>query len=194
VDEKVTDAALIAASIQRPHEFAALFDRHFDAVHRYLERRLGREIADELASETFVQALAARERYDPSRESARPWLFGIAANLARHQRRKEGRRSRAYARAAQSRVAETVEVDGRIDAASQGPDLTRALSSLAEPDREALLLYAWADFSYEEVGAALDIPVGTVKSRISRARARVREQLAASGQVEGETAIEGRHE
>jgi RNA polymerase sigma factor (sigma-70 family) len=189
VDEKVTDAALIAASIQRPYEFAALFDRHFDAVHRYLHRRLGREIADELAAETFVQAFAARKRYDPSRESARPWLFGIAANLARHQRRKEGRRSRAYARAAaQSTSAETVEVDDRIDAASQGPGLIRALSSLAEPDREALLLYAWADLSYEEVGAALDIPVGTVKSRISRARGRLREQLAASGQVEGETA------
>jgi RNA polymerase sigma factor (sigma-70 family) len=195
VEEKVTDAALIAASIARPDDFGTLFDRHFDAIHRYLERRLGRESADELAAETFVQAFGARERYDPSRESARPWLFGIAANLARHQRRKEGRRSRAYARAAaQSTSAETVEVDGRIDAAAQGPDLIRGLASLAEPDREALLLYAWADFSYEEVGEALGIPTGTVKSRISRARARLREQLAGSGQVEGGEAIESRHE
>src|SRR6476646_10693762 len=159
VEEKVTDAALISASIARPDDFGTLFDRHFDAIHRYLERRLGRESADELAAETFVQAFAARERYERSRESARPWLFGIAANLARHQRRKESRRTRAYARAAAERASvATVDVDGRIDAAAQGPDLLRALSGLAEAEREALLLYAWADLSYEEVGEALAIP------------------------------------
>jgi RNA polymerase sigma factor (sigma-70 family) len=195
VEQKSTDAALIAGSIEHPQKFAALFDRHFDAVHRYLERRLGRDLADELAAETFVQAFAARDRYDPSHGSARPWLFGIAANLARHQRRTAGRRWRAYARAAtQTAAAETIEVDGRIDAASQRPDLARALASLKEPDREALLLYAWAELSYGEIGQALGIPTGTVKSRISRARARLREQLLACGQLEGEAPIKSRNE
>jgi RNA polymerase sigma factor (sigma-70 family) len=195
VEGNVTDAELIGASIEDPEDFATLFDRHFDAVHRYLERRLGREVADELAAETFLQAFVARARYDRSHKSARPWLFGIAANLARHQRRTEGRRRRAYARAAsEATTAEAIEVDARVDAAARWPALAHALSSLADADRDALLLYAWADLSYDEVGQALAIPTGTVKSRISRARARLRELLAGSGQVEGEQSMESSHE
>jgi DNA-directed RNA polymerase specialized sigma24 family protein len=91
VGEEITDASLIAASVREPERFAVLFDRHFAAVHRYLQRRLGRDVAEELAAETFVTAFAGRLRYDGSRESARPWLFGIAANLVRHQRRTERR-------------------------------------------------------------------------------------------------------
>ena len=96
--EEVTDARVIARSLDEPAVFAALFDRHYDSVHRYLARRVGPDIAAELASETFTTAFDVRRRYDPGRSDARPWLFGIATNLVRHHRRSEGRRLRAYAR------------------------------------------------------------------------------------------------
>lgn len=67
-----TDAEAIAASLSEPRAFVAVFDRHFDAIHRYLRRRVGKEIADELASETFAQAFEHRRRFDGRRPDARP--------------------------------------------------------------------------------------------------------------------------
>lgn len=187
--EDITDASLIAASVREPERFAAIFDRHFSSIHRYLQRRLGPEPADELAAETFATAFGARLKYDPSRESALPWLFGIAANLARHRRRTEHRQFMAYARSVVDIAGEDNDgINARLDAQASGPELTRALVSLAEGDRDALLLFAWADLSYEEIGQALAIPTGTVRSRISRARRQLRELLGASGQAQGEEA------
>jgi RNA polymerase sigma-70 factor (ECF subfamily) len=195
VSGEKTDAALITSSLARPERFEAVFDRHFASIHRYLERRLGRDLADELAAETFTQAFASRERYDGSHESARPWLFGIAANLIRRHHRTEGRRSAAYARAGADVESDAApNLDGRIDAAAQRSDLASALAALPEGERDALLLFAWADLSYEEIGRALDVPTGTVKSRIWRARSRLRELLRDCGQVEGEEAMETHHE
>jgi RNA polymerase sigma factor (sigma-70 family) len=187
--ENVTDASLIAASVRESERFAAVFERHFSSIHGYLQRRLGSDLADELAAETFVVAFRARGKYDHAHASARPWLFGIAANLARHQRRTERRRLLAYRRSVNNIVGEGNDaIDARLDAQANRPELARALASLAEGDRDALLLYAWAELSYEEIGEALAIPVGTVRSRISRARRQVRELLAFSGQVQGEEA------
>ena len=70
-----------------------------------------------------------------------------------------------------------VDVDDRIDAAALGARLADSLAKIPSRDRDALLLFAWADLSYEQVGHALEIPIGTVRSRISRARARLREAL-----------------
>jgi RNA polymerase sigma-70 factor (ECF subfamily) len=180
----MTDASLIAASVQEPERFAAIFDRHFGPIYRYLRRRLGQDLAEELAAETFTTAFAARLHYDLSRESALPWLFGIAANLFRRERRTERRKLLAYARSDVDPVGEDMAAaDARLDAQSMGSELARALASLTEGDRDALLLYAWADLSYEEVGQALAIPTGTVRSRLSRARRQLRELLDLGGQV-----------
>jgi RNA polymerase sigma-70 factor (ECF subfamily) len=92
------DAAAIRRSGVEPQAFVAIFDRHFDAIRRYLHRRLGHDLADELASETFVQEYRRRGSYDPRADSPLPWLYGIAANLVRRHRRTEVRRLRAYAR------------------------------------------------------------------------------------------------
>jgi RNA polymerase sigma-70 factor (ECF subfamily) len=179
-----SDADVITASRVEPVEFAAIFDRHFDAIHRYLARRVGSVLADDLASETFTIAFDIRGRYDLSRPDARPWLFGIATNLVRHHRRGEVRRLNAYARL--DRSSETgADLDGiadRLDAARLGKDLADALSRIPARDRDALLLFAWADLRYEEIAVALGIPVGTVRSRLHRARQRLRELLGASGQ------------
>jgi RNA polymerase sigma factor (sigma-70 family) len=161
----VTDAQAIDASLADPEAFTPLFDRHFDAVHGYAQRRVGRDLADEVAAETFMRAFDQRRRYDLSREDARPWLLGIAANLLRRHWRSERRRLDAYSRSA-----------GREHGELAGPvaaELAAALKALPRREREALLLFAWADLSYDQIAVALGVPVGTVRSRISRGRGRL---------------------
>ena len=178
------DAALIAASIDTPVAFAALFDRHYDFVHRYLGRRVALDIADDLASETFTTAFRVRARYDLAHDDARPWLLGIATNLVRHHRRAEVRRLRAYERLEVERAEGIDEalVAARVDAAAERPRIARALARIPDGDRDALLLLAWADLTYAEIAIALDIPIGTVRSRVHRARRRLRELLDLGGQ------------
>jgi RNA polymerase sigma-70 factor (ECF subfamily) len=182
-----TDGEVIAASMTDPAAFSHVFDRHFDAIHRYLYRRVGPQVADELAAETFVQALGDRERFD-GRADARPWLYGIAANLLRHHRRDERRALLAYARAGIDPIVQGGEdaIVDRADALASGRRVALALASLRDDDRDVLLLFAWADLSYEAIGAALGIPIGTVRSRLHRARRRCRELLPVFGQYEDE--------
>lgn len=179
-----TDAELIAASLRDGREFAPIFDRHYDAIAAFLRRRLEPATADELASETFVQAFAGRADFDLGRDSAAPWLYGIAANLMRRHRRSEARRLRAYARAAEpgSQPAHTDHVDARLDAGASARALAHALAALPPRRRDALLLHAWTELSYEEIATALDVPVGTVRSRIHRARAQLRELISRGGE------------
>jgi RNA polymerase sigma factor (sigma-70 family) len=172
------DNDAIAASVASPAEFALIFDRHFDAIHGYLCKRVGESLADELASRCFLAAFDARARYDSSRPDARPWLFGIATNLLRNHRRQEGRQLPAYSRAAMPQETDPLHgAEARADASRLRPQLTALLAALPREESDPLLLYAWAELTYEEIGAALDLPVGTVKSRLSRVRARIREQL-----------------
>jgi RNA polymerase sigma-70 factor (ECF subfamily) len=171
----LTDAEVILRARSDPRAFGAIFDRHHDAIHAYLRRRLDAPIAEELAAETFVRALHAADRYDAGRADALPWLYGIAANLARRHRRTEVRRLRAYARTGRDPLADDHgDAPARLDARAAGPRLAAALAELSDGDREALLLLAWAELSYEEISAALAIPPGTVRSRLHRARAVLR--------------------
>ncbi|MHB8959183.1 MAG: RNA polymerase sigma factor [Candidatus Limnocylindrales bacterium] len=178
------DAALIARSLDSPLVFGAVFDRHYDFVHRYLARRVGSDVADDLACETFTTALRVRARYDLEHSDARPWLLGIATNLIRHHRRAEVRRLRAYERLEVEHSAGIDEesVAARADAAAARPRIARALARIPDGDRDALLLLAWADLTYAEIALALGIPIGTVRSRIHRARRRLRELLDLGGQ------------
>lgn len=180
----LTDAEIIQASRSDPPRFGLVFDRHFGALHRYLRRRVGKDLADELAAETFARAFAARDRYDPTHLNARPWLFGIAANLLRRHARTEKRRLLAYARMGIDPVSspDLESAEERLDAQEAGPTIATALAALNPGQREILLLFAWADLSYEEIGLALGVPVGTVRSRLSRARSRMRELLPEFGQ------------
>jgi RNA polymerase sigma-70 factor, ECF subfamily len=162
----VTDAQAIAASLADPEVFAVLFDRHFDAVHGYAQRRVGPDLADEVAAETFTRAFDQRRRYDQTREDARPWLLGIAANLLRRHWRTERRRFDAYAR--------SLGIADAIPSAGVSSDLVAALKRMPRREREPLLLLAWADLTYEQIAVALGLPIGTVRSRISRGRARLR--------------------
>jgi RNA polymerase sigma factor (sigma-70 family) len=154
-----------------------VFHRHFAAIHRYLARRVGEELAHELAAETFTVAFARRATFNRETPDCKAWLYGIAAKLASSHRRREVRRLRAYARSAERLVGSPDETVGRLDAQSQAPHLANALAELSPRQRDVLLLYAIADLSYEEIAAALGIATGTVRSSLHRARANVTRAL-----------------
>jgi RNA polymerase sigma factor (sigma-70 family) len=164
------DAGIIRAARRDPAAFAEIFDRHFESVHAFARRRVGADLADEIASETFVRAFDLRASYDLGVRDARPWLLGIAANLMRRHWRTEKRRLAAYARLPRE--------DGLDVPVADGAALAALLDGLRKEERDVLFLHALADLSYEEIAAALGIPVGTVRSRLSRARRRLREALA----------------
>ena len=176
------DAAVIEASRAEPDLFASLFDRHAPHIHRYLARRVGGQAADDLVAETFLVAFGKRAGYDPRFRDARPWLYGIATNLVGQHRRDEVRQFRLRQAAGpvlvQNDYAERIVVD--LTAQSVRALLAKALAGLAEPDRDVLLLIAWEQLSYDEVARALGIPVGTVRSRLHRARTKIRQALAST--------------
>jgi RNA polymerase sigma factor (sigma-70 family) len=175
-----TDATLIEQSLAEPEQFGVIFERYFSQIHQYLARRVGTKIADDLAAEVFVAAFAQRQRYDLTRDCARPWLYGIATNLVGAQRRREQRYYRALARTVAVTPAhgdEEERLTDRLSAAAAGPTLAAALATLSPGDRDVLLLVALAELSYPEVAGALGIPYGTVCSRLSRARRHVRGAL-----------------
>jgi RNA polymerase sigma-70 factor (ECF subfamily) len=176
-----SDAVVIARSLTSPQTFGELFDRHWGAVHRYCRSRAGSE-GEGLAAETFRLAFDRRATYDTERADALPWLLGLATNLIRNHLRHRSRGVRAVERLDPSPTADHADAAiDRAEAALLGPALTRALDGIRSDDRDALLLIAWNDLSYDEVATALDIPVGTVRSRISRARLRLRTRLAELG-------------
>jgi RNA polymerase sigma factor (sigma-70 family) len=166
-----TDAELIGASLRDPDAFRPLFDRHYRRVHRYAAARVG-EAADDVAADTFATAFDRRHRYDRNRPDAGPWLLGIAANKIRRFRRAEEVRLRALALAA-AQPAKTSPPES-FDASG---DLARALLRLHRRDRDVLTLFALEGLSYAEIGLALGIPQGTVRSRLNRARRIVKEVL-----------------
>ncbi|MEN3361716.1 MAG: hypothetical protein V7637_5698 [Mycobacteriales bacterium] len=174
-----TDAGIIAASWPEPERFAELFDRHAARIHRYVARRLGRDAAGDVVAETFLAAFGKRRRYDLSVADARPWLFGIATNLVGQHRRDEVRRYRLRlalpAEPAEEGPADRVAAG--VSAQAVRRPLTEAVAALSPGDRDVLLLIAWEQFSYDEVATALGIPIGTVRSRLNRARAQVRTAL-----------------
>ncbi|MFB8143464.1 RNA polymerase sigma factor [Streptomyces parvus] len=175
-DDGRDDADVIAQSLDEPELFAGLYDRHAPDIHRYAARRLGEGAADDITAETFLIAFRTRARYDTAHRLARPWLYGIAANLIGKHRRTEVRALKALARTGHDPVAASWSdrSDDRI--AVQAP-LAGALAALSPGDRHVLLLVAWADLGYQEVAEALRIPLGTVRSRLNRARRKVRAAL-----------------
>ncbi|GAA1550349.1 RNA polymerase sigma factor [Kribbella sancticallisti] len=173
------DGRILEASAREPERFTLIFDRYFPQVHSYVARRLGTDLADDLASETFLIAFRQRARFDSRSGVVRAWLYGIATNLIRRHRRDEVRAWRALARLPlptpsaghEERVAQ------QVTAQSASRELAAALAKVSAKDREVLMLVALGELTYDEVAAALGIAYGTVCSRLSRARRVVREQL-----------------
>jgi RNA polymerase sigma-70 factor (ECF subfamily) len=155
-----------------------LFRDHVDALHSYAARRVGEQVADDIVAETFRIAIEQRDRYDASRGSERAWLFGIATNLLRRHWRTETRRLRAMSRhATLERVGvgdPLLPVVERTDAATEVSLLLAAVAELAIEDRDLLVLVAWEGWSHRDIAEVLDIPTGTVRSRLHRIRSQLR--------------------
>jgi RNA polymerase sigma-70 factor, ECF subfamily len=184
MDDVRSDAEILARTPTEPELFGILFDRHFATIHRYLERRVGRDGADELVAEVFRIAFERRARFRALHESALPWLYGLATNLMLKRWRGERRHLRALVRASnecRDVLDDHENADERVAAQAVSGRLLTALASLHARDRDVLVLAAWEELSYEEIAAALDIPVGTVRSRLNRARRSLRELLTDIG-------------
>ena len=166
------DSDVIEKSMDEPAAFGELFHRHASRIHRYAARRAGESVADDVTSETFLIAFERRSRFDRSHEDARPWLLGIATNLIHRHRIAEARTLRSV-----ERTAHEPSTDGGMELADEALDmrdelrrLSRQLRRLSMADRDCLLLCAWEGLSYIQIANALEIPVGTVRSRLNRAR------------------------
>lgn len=182
-----SDAEVIAESFDVPHQFGLIFDRHHVSIYRYLIRRVNRVDAEDLTSEVFIRAFDQRSRFDQSYESARPWLFGIARNaFLNHRRRSQVRAANplfdtdAPVRDHAPDVAEAVDAQ----AALRDPALAKAVTELHPDIRETLLLFAVDELTYGDIAELLGVPLGTVRSRLGRARASIREQVGQSGRIQ----------
>jgi RNA polymerase sigma-70 factor (ECF subfamily) len=119
------------------------------------------------------------------RDDARPWLYGIAANVVAKHRRSEARRLRAMGRLAAHRGVGEDPAERAVSAADARvawAEIADALDGLPGPERQVLLLYAWEELSYDQIAAALGVPVGTVRSRLNRGRTRL---ATLTGQAHG---------
>lgn len=173
----IDDAACIEASIDSPDRFGVLFDRHALTVFRYVRSRLGPD-ADDAVGDTFAEAFRSRQRFDAERgRSALPWLLGIATRIIARRREAEVRWLRPAPIDATTDHESSDAIDTRLDDARLSPWLCAALAGLRRRDRDALVLHVVGDLSIEEVARALDVPPGTVKSRLHRARRILAAQL-----------------
>jgi RNA polymerase sigma-70 factor, ECF subfamily len=176
-----SDAEVIGRSLGEPEAFGLIYDRHAATVLRFLGRRAGAKVAEGLVGELFRIAFERRKTFDASRASALPWLYGIGSNLLLKHRRAEARRLRASARIAAVEAPDRRASAAALDARLLFPRVAGAIEALPGDEREALLLFAWEDLSYQSMAEALELPIGTVRSRLNRARAHLRELLEPKG-------------
>lgn len=171
-----TDNELIARAVDEPGAFASLFDRHARVIYRYAAQRIGDDRAEDVMSETFLVAFEKRASYDVAVIDARPWLLGIATRLMHKHVRLEARAWKGMVADLAAQLTPDVieQASARMDAALLTRRLASALRALTASDRDTLLLYAWGDLDYAGVAAALDVPIGTVRSRLNRARRMLR--------------------
>jgi len=181
---ETTDAALWArAAAGETAAFGTLFDRHARTVYNYCFRRTGNwSQAEELAAIVFLEAWRRHADLRIVRDDALPWLLGVATNVLRNSRRSQRRYRAALARLPRERGEDFAnDVDERLDDERQMRAVLRVLDKLPRADQDVLALCVWEELSYERAALALDVPVGTVRSRLSRARARLRELTETCG-------------
>jgi RNA polymerase sigma-70 factor (ECF subfamily) len=171
-----TDSEIFRRSWDTPAAFGELYDRHAPTIHRYAARRIGASVADDIMSETFLVAFERRADFDLERDDARPWLYGIATTLLKKHSRLEARAWKGLVAAGAAEIGhDAIEALGsRVDAEIAMRRLASALKRMPARDRDTLLLHAWADLDYEGIALALAVPVGTVRSRLNRARRTLR--------------------
>ncbi|MBE1488470.1 RNA polymerase sigma factor [Plantactinospora soyae] len=163
-------------------DLAGLFDRYARELLRYCARRVGDDVAEDVVAETFLLAYERRERYDPGKGAVLPWLYGIATNLLRRHLRTEIRLLRTAAPIDVVAEGPALRSAERVDAQRSVARLRVVLAELPRRQRDVLMLYAVADLEYGEIATALDIPLGSVRSALHRARTKVRAVLSVEGE------------
>jgi len=164
----LSDARILNESVSEPAMFSSLYERHVRAVAKYVSRRVGSDLAEDLTAEVFVRAFRRRAVFRDDHGSAFPWLLGIANHLIADHRRAERRRLEALKRLAATRPVRSETSVGQL-----APELVAELLRLPTADRDTLLLVVWGELSYAEAATALSVPIGTIRSRIARARQRL---------------------
>lgn len=171
------DNDIIRESIRAAERFSEIFERHIEAVSAYVARRVGPAASDDIVSETFLIAFRKRRHFDLDRTSALPWLMGIATKVLSQHRRAQARHWRvlqaAFAHSDPIAPDDHDRSSAQLDAAEAIERLYPRIAALSTRDREVLFLHAWGDLTYEQIATALRIPVGTVRSRLSRIRAKL---------------------
>lgn len=177
------DAAAFSVSLSDTEGFGLLYDRYCGQLYRYACQRAGDQAAQDIVADTFLAAFQQRATFDPARGEVRPWLFGILTRKLARYHRAEKARYLALVRAAGPDAEDNPDerVTEAVSAAALRAPLAAALARLSPGDRDVLLLVAWADCTYEEVATVVGIPVGTVRSRLNRARRKVRQALGGKG-------------
>ena len=172
------DECLQALASGSDQAFTVLFERHSDAVYNCAFRRTASwSAAEDIAETVFLELWRQRHRVVGCGGSARPWLLGVASNQARRWWREHTRKTRAVERLARREGAGgggddlSNLVAARVDDERRMAGLLAAVGQLPDPQQEVLTLWAWEQLSYEEIAVALDLRIGTVRSRLSRARA-----------------------
>jgi RNA polymerase sigma factor (sigma-70 family) len=170
-----------------PEAFRELFDEHNRSVYNHAFRLTGNwSTAQDVVSLTFLEAWRLRDRVDLDGEggSLRPWLLGIATNVARNVRRAGRRHDGALARLPRTEPVPDLadEITARVDDRERLALVRTALAALRKPEREVLALCVWSGLDYAEAAEALGVPVGTVRSRLSRARKKL-EKLVSTGRL-----------
>ena len=151
-------------------DLSATFLRLRTPLYNYFRRcGLAPQVAEDLIQAVFVKLLEQPERFDSTRGRLEPYVFGLARNLRRNQERRERLRR--------------VEPECETAAPSPGPEpqhlvaIRQAVADLADEQREAVVLREFHGLSYEEIARVQEVPVGTVRSRLSRAREQLRQRL-----------------
>jgi RNA polymerase sigma factor (sigma-70 family) len=181
---QATDGDLWRRAVDgEPDAFGVLFERHARTVYNYLFRRTADwTLAEDLTSVVFLEAWRRRADVRLERDLVLPWLVGVATNVLRNSRRSRWRHRAALKRLPREQAHDFAdEATGRLDDERQMRTVLRAIAKLPRREQDVLALCAWAELSYEEAAVALGVPVGTVRSRLSRARARIRELSPADG-------------
>jgi RNA polymerase sigma-70 factor (ECF subfamily) len=173
--------------------FGELFDRHSRTVYNYCFRRTADwSVAEDLTSVVFMETWRRRARVRLSADSLLPWLYGVATNVL-HNHRRSLRRHRAAlerVRALPAAPNDAAAAGARLEAERQMREVLDSVRKLPRGDQEILALCVWEGLAYAEAATALGIPVGTVRSRLARARKRLRQQtepIRADGHREGTT-------
>jgi RNA polymerase sigma factor (sigma-70 family) len=178
---EAADSDLLAMARSEPEALGELSRRYSRPVYAYCARRTGNlDLAEDLTSVVFMEAFRGRRKLRLSNASALPWLIGVANNVVRNANRSLRRYRSALDRIPAPANGASSEEDTmeRIGAQEAIARALEAISALTQREQDVVLLVVWSQLTYAETATALGIPVGTVRSRLASARAKLKDSFS----------------